>query len=102
VEAMTPTQPDLQLDRLKRRFGGESITPSDERYGAARRLWNAMPDRRPALIVQPRTPQEVAAAVVHARDRQLEIDVRGGGHSIVGHSMSEGGMTIDLSAMNAV
>ena len=102
MEAMTATQPDLRLDRLKRRFGGELITPSDERYGAARRLWNAMPDRRPALIVQPRSAREVAAAVVHARDCRLEIAVRGGGHSIVGHSMSEGGMTIDLSAMNAV
>ncbi len=78
------------------------ITPTDERYGAARRLFNAMPDRRPALIVQPRTPQEVAAALLHARDLELEIAVRGGGHRLPGDSMSEGGMTIDLSAINAV
>jgi FAD/FMN-containing dehydrogenase len=102
MEAATATQPDLQLERLKRRFGGEVITPTDERYGAARRLFNAMPDRRPALIVQPRTPQDVAAALLHARDLELEIAVRGGGHSLPGDSMSEGGMTIDLSAINAV
>jgi hypothetical protein len=62
MEATIATQRDLQLERLKRRFGGEVITPTDERYGAARCLFNLRADRRPALIVQPRTAQEVAAA----------------------------------------
>ena len=100
MEATTPT--DLRLDNLRRRFGGELITPDDERYGAARRLYNAMVDRRPAVIAQPRTAADVAAAILHARERGLEVAVRGGGHSLPGHSMAEGGMTIDLSAMNAV
>jgi FAD/FMN-containing dehydrogenase len=102
MEATLATRQDLDLARLKRRFEGELITAEDERYGAARRLWNAIPDRRPAVILQPRSARDVAAAILYARERELEIAVRGGGHSIVGHSMSDGGVTIDLSAMNAV
>jgi FAD/FMN-containing dehydrogenase len=98
----TTIRPKLDLERLKRRFKGEVITPEGERYGAARPLWNAIPDRRPAVIAQPRDTRDVAVAVLHARDSGLELAVRGGGHSIPGHSMSDGGMTIDLSAMNAV
>jgi FAD/FMN-containing dehydrogenase len=100
MEAMTHTA--LRLDGLRRRFGGELITPDDERYGAARTLWNAAIDRRPAVIAQPRSAEDVSAAILHARESGLEIAVRGGGHSLPGHSMSEGGMTIDLSAMNSV
>ena len=96
------TRPNLRLDQLRRRFSGELITADDERYGAARKLFNAMIDRRPAVIAQPRSAADVAAAILHARERGLEIAVRGGGHSLPGHSMSDGGMTIDLSAMNRV
>ena len=92
-------RPAHALDEL---LSGRVIRPGDERYGAARTLWNAMIDRRPALIVQPRTAQEAAAAVLHARDADLEIAVRGGGHSIAGYSMADRGMTIDLSALNHV
>jgi FAD/FMN-containing dehydrogenase len=81
---------------------GDVITPEDERYAAARTVWNAMVDHRPALIVRPRTNKEVAAAICHAREHGLELAVRCGGHSIAGHSMSEGGMTIDLTHMRGV
>jgi FAD/FMN-containing dehydrogenase len=91
--------PARALDEL---LPGRVIRPGDERYGAARTLWNAMIDHRPTLIVQPQTADEVAIAIFHARDAGLEIAVRGGGHSIAGHSMSDGGMTIDLSALNRV
>jgi FAD/FMN-containing dehydrogenase len=93
---------DRSLPKLEERFSGDVIRPSDQRYAAARTLWNAIVDRRPALIARPRTTQDVATAILGARDAGLEIAVRCGGHSLPGHSMSEGGLTIDLSAMNAV
>jgi FAD/FMN-containing dehydrogenase len=93
---------DRALPRLEERFSGDVIRPSDPRYGAARTLWNAIVDRRPVLIARPRTAEDVATAILGARDAGLEIAVRCGGHSLSGQSMSEGGLTIDLSAMNAV
>ncbi len=98
----TTTIHDRVLPRLEERFSGDVIRSSDARYGAARALWNAIVDRRPALIARPRTSADVAMAILSARDAELEIAVRSGGHSLPGHSMSEGGITIDLSAMNAV
>ena len=98
----TTTIHDRVLPRLEERFSGDVIRSSDPRYGAARTLWNAIVDRRPALIARPRTPADVATAILSARDAELEIAIRSGGHSLPGHSMSEGGITIDLSAMNAV
>src|SRR3990172_254547 len=61
-----------------------------------------MVDRRPVLIAQPAGAADVAAALLFARREGLEVAVRGGGHSPVGTSMSEGGLTIDLSLMRAV
>jgi FAD/FMN-containing dehydrogenase len=98
----TTTSHDRVLPRLEERFSGDVIRPSDPRYGPARTLWNAIVDRRPALIARARTPEDVATAILSARDAELDIAIRCGGHSLPGHSMSEGGITIDLSAMNAV
>ena len=80
----------------------EAIGPQDERYEAARALWNGSIDHRPAAIARPRTDAEVAEALLRARDKGAEVAVRGGGHSMQGHSMSQGGVTIDLSAINRV
>ena len=93
---------DSRLDRLRERIDGEVVMPGDRHYDATRTLWNASADKRPAVIVQPRDEQGVAAAIIIARDAGMEIAVRGGGHSMSGQSMSEGGMTLDLSAMNRV
>lgn len=97
VEKTTP-----QAAKLLSRFHGDVIVPSDERYDAARQLWNASIDRRPAAIVRPRTALETATVILHAREHGMEIAVRGGGHSVPGHSMSEGGITIDLSTLSRV
>ena len=80
----------------------EILTPGDAGYDDARRLWNAAIDRRPAHIVRARTAADVSFAVRHARERGLEIAVRGGGHSVAGHSVTEGGVMIDLSPMKRV
>jgi FAD/FMN-containing dehydrogenase len=87
---------------MDRRFRGELLEPSHPGYEEARRAWNAMVDNRPALIVKCRDTQDVAAALAVARDRGLEVSVRGGGHSIVGHSVTDGGVMIDLSPLNDV
>jgi FAD/FMN-containing dehydrogenase len=100
TEATAPLAPH-HLDQL-RRACGEVITPDDAPYDDARRLWNAIHDRRPAVIVRPTTATKVATAVRFARDHDLEIQVQSGGHSAAGLRGSDGGIVIDLSAMRGV
>jgi FAD/FMN-containing dehydrogenase/SAM-dependent methyltransferase len=83
-------------------FSGTLIRPRDAGYDAARGIWNAMHDRRPALIAQPRSTRDVAAAIRYARAKGLLIAVRSGGHSIPGHSVCDEGMVIDLRALSHV
>ena len=80
-------------------FAGEIIRPDEPGYEAARAVWNGMVDRRPALVVRPAGPDDVVAAVRFAREQELEVAVRSGGHSIPGLSTCDGGIVIDLSAM---
>ena len=88
--------------RLGTTFAGELIGPDDPVYDAARAVWNAMIDNRPALIARCRTTGDVAAAVVAAQDDGAELAVRCGGHSVAGHSVCDGGLVIDLGAMRGV
>jgi FAD/FMN-containing dehydrogenase len=83
-------------------FGGTLLRPDENGYDAARAVWNAMHDRRPALIARPRTPQEVADAIAYARAQNLLLAVRAGGHSMPGHSTCDDGLVIDLRALNRV
>jgi len=97
-----PIPTRAQLDELRRSFSGDIIEPQSPGYDDARRVWNAMFDRRPALVVRPTSVADVQAAVRFGRERDLEIAVRGGGHSAVGHSTTDGGLVIDLARMNEV
>jgi FAD/FMN-containing dehydrogenase len=99
-DATVPTR--AQLDELRRSFAGEIITPDAAGYDDARRVWNAMFDRRPALVVRPSNVDDVVTAVRFGRERDLEIAIRGGGHSAVGHSTTDGGLVIDLARMIGV
>jgi FAD/FMN-containing dehydrogenase len=90
------------VNSFRETFGDEVITPGDDAYDDARRVWNAIFDRRPALLVRPTGPEGVATAIRFGRDHGLEIAVRGGGHSAAGHSTSEGGLLLDLSRMRGV
>src|SRR5699024_7104369 len=74
----------------------------DAGYDQARRVWNGMIDRRPALVVRPVDADDVITAVRFGRDNDLVIAVRGGGHSLPGLSTCDGGLVIDLSRMRGV
>jgi FAD/FMN-containing dehydrogenase len=92
---------DGDLDAL-RRSCSEVITPGGDDYETARRLWNSIHDRKPAVIARPTTAAEVAAAVRFARDHDLVIAVQSGGHSALGLGGPDGGLVIDMSAMRGV
>lgn len=83
-------------------FSGDVIGPGDDEYDGARTIWNAMIDRRPLLIARCRRTADVTAALAYADAKNLDVCVRGGGHSIPGHSMINDALLIDLSAMNEV
>jgi FAD/FMN-containing dehydrogenase len=83
-------------------FVGDIVRQEDSGYDRARAIWNAMHDRRPALIARCTSPQDVAAAIRYGRDHALPIAVRGGGHSLPGHSVCDGGIVVDLRRMNDV
>jgi FAD/FMN-containing dehydrogenase len=90
------------ISLLSQQFSGEIVADSDEGYDVARRVWNAMIDLRPHLIVRPRNASDVAAAVNFARDERLPLAIRGGAHSVAGMGTCDGGVVIDFSSMKNV
>src|SRR3989449_3775325 len=90
------------LASLQRSFRGQLILPGDGDYDASRVVWNGIADRRPAIVARCTRVDDVIAALRFARERDLLIAVRGGGHSVAGFSTCDGGMVIDLSGMQAV
>jgi FAD/FMN-containing dehydrogenase len=90
------------LNRLRQVLEGEVIRPGDPAYDEARRIWNGAIDRSPAMIVRCAGVADVVAAVRFARERDLLVSVRGGGHGVSGHAVCEGGLVIDLSPMKAI
>ena len=101
---MTATTPldDAMLRRLRDSLRGEVIRPGETGYDEARRVWNARIDRRPGVIARCAGPDDVRAAVEVARENELLVAVRGGGHDYAGNSVCEGGLVIDLSPMEEV
>ncbi|MDA8413723.1 MAG: FAD-binding oxidoreductase [Desulfobacteraceae bacterium] len=93
--------PASKLGELKQGFEGELLLPGDEAYEGARKIWNAMIDKRPALIARCAATPDVVRGVNFARDNGLLLAVRGGGHNIAGNAVCDDGMVIDLSRMKA-
>ncbi|MGH8825139.1 MAG: FAD-binding oxidoreductase, partial [Jiangellaceae bacterium] len=82
-------------------FDGQMLQPGDDDYDARRAVWNAMVDRRPAVIARCRSTADVAAAVRFGRESGLEIGVRCGGHSVLGISVPDDGLMIDLTGLRS-
>lgn len=90
------------VKELKDSLRGELLMPGNAGYGHSRAVWNGMIDKRPALIARCEGAADVANALTFARERNLLVAVRGGGHSISGKAVCEGGLMIDMSNMNSV
>jgi FAD/FMN-containing dehydrogenase len=90
------------VDELRAFFRGELISPEDSGYEEHRQVWNASIDRFPALIARCAGVADVVAALRFARQAELQIAVRGGGHSYPGHSTCDGGIVIDLRPMTGI
>ena len=83
-------------------FAGELVRDGDPAYDDLRRVFNAAIDRRPALIACCSGVADVMAALAYAREQGLDVSVRGGGHSVAGHAVVDGGLMIDLRPMSRV
>ena len=101
-EAIDSTGAGNGLTELRRSLGGAVLAPTDDGFDAARRCFNALVDRWPAVIVRCLDAGDVARAFDFARAHALEVAVRGGGHNPAGHCVCEGGLVIDLSLMRGV
>jgi len=92
----------ISIPRLRAAFDGRVVAPDDAGYDQARQVFYGGFDRRPAAIVRPLDANQVAQVVDLARDGGLELAVRSGGHSLAGHSVSDGGIVLDLSELTAI
>ena len=89
-------------DQVRASFTGELVSPADPGYDQIRRVHNGLIDKRPGLIARCRTVADVAAAVAIGREQASEISVRGGGHSVAGLAVTDGGLMIDLAPMKGI
>ena len=93
---------DAMIDRFAAGLRGELVRMDDPRYDELRRIWNGAHDRRPAAILRCMGVGDVVDAVNLAREHDLLVSVRGGGHNVAGTSLTDGGLMIDLSPMKGV
>jgi FAD/FMN-containing dehydrogenase len=106
---MTPTEaqqaPPIEgigSEELAGSFGGELVLPGDPGYETVRRIWNGAIDRRPACVARCTGVADVVAAIRFARERDLQVAVRSGGHGVGGQALCDGGLVIDLSPMKGI
>lgn len=88
--------------RLRQRLRGHVVLPEDNAYDDARRVWNGMVDKRPAMVVYCATPDDAAEVVAAARSHELPLAVRSGGHNVAGSSVCDDGIVADLSSMKTI
>jgi FAD/FMN-containing dehydrogenase len=107
IAAISLDGAEIELEKAAVREFGEALNgpvllSQDATYDSVRKVWNGMHDKHPALIARCTSSQDVSHAVTFARERNLLLAVRGGGHSWPGKSVCEGGLMLDLSLMNTV
>jgi FAD/FMN-containing dehydrogenase len=102
IRSSAPTLDNGLLETLRTQLRGELLQPDDSDYDVVRQLWNAMIDRHPALIVRCAGVADVIAAVAFAREYDLLLAVRGGGHNVAGNAVCDGGLMLDLSLMKGI
>jgi FAD/FMN-containing dehydrogenase len=93
---------ETRLAAFRRRLAGSLVLPGDDGYHSARRVWNGMIDKTPAIIAYCAKPSDVVESLAFARETGLPMAVRAGGHNIAGKSLCEDGLVIDLSRMRRV
>ena len=102
IRRSAPALDDEVLETLRTQLRGQLLQPGDPDYDAVRQLWNAMIDRHPAVIVRCAGVADVIAAVAFAREHDLVLAVRGGGHNVAGNAVCDGGLMLDLSLMKGI
>ena len=102
TESTTLAAAPTDFERLRESMQGPMIVPEDEGYDAARAIWNGAIDRRPACVARCTGVADVVAAVRFARERDLLVAVRAGGHGVGGHALCDDGLVIDLSPMRGI
>lgn len=90
------------VDELRQTIGGALLTPDRPEYDHALALWNGMIEQRPALIAQPAGVSDIMRLIAFAREHDLEIAIKGGGHNVAGHATTSGGLMLDLERMRGV
>ena len=93
---------DGKLDELKMRLQGEILEPGEDGYDNSRSVWNGMIDRRPAFVIRCLGVADVIACVRFAREHDLLLCIKGGGHNIAGTAIADGAMMLDMSLMHGV
>src|SRR5271166_3007649 len=91
-----------RIERFKAAFRGEVIQPGDSGYETARKIWNASIDKHPGIIARCSGVADVVAAVNFARENELLVAVRGGGHNVAGRALCDDGIVIDLSGLKEI
>ncbi len=99
---LAPRTVTTLIGDLRDRFEGSLLLPGDEGYEAARRVWNGAIDRRPALIARCLRTSDIQTAIRFARDRDLRIAIRGGGHGVAGTAVCDDGIVVDCSLMKTI
>ncbi len=94
--------PQKTLQLLRNTIKGRVILPGDQDYNDTRKIWNAMIDKSPAVIVRPAGAEDVGAAIIFACDNELEIAIKGGGHNVAGNAVCDNGLMLDLSCMKSI
>ena len=102
VDLMSAPIDDEAVAALAAGFRGQLLRPEDDGYDVARQVWNAMIDRRPALVARCAGVADVLSALAFARDNGLPLAVRGGGHNVAGNAVCDGGVVIDLTLMKGI